>query len=78
MLKFLPDHLKTKMCKHTVKKILFIIQYVPDKYKTEQMSDKVILKNGGTLKSVPYCYNNEQMCDKAVDNYPDALEFVPE
>ena len=38
MLKFVPDHLKTKkICKCTVKKLLFVIRYVPDRYKTEQM-----------------------------------------
>ena len=31
MLRFAPDHLKTKtMCKNTVKKLPFIIKYVPD------------------------------------------------
>ena len=31
MLKFIPDHLKTKkMCKHSVKKLPFGIQYVPN------------------------------------------------
>ena len=38
MLRFLPDHLKTKqVCKHAVKKILFLIRYVPDQYKTQEM-----------------------------------------
>ena len=45
-----------KMCKHAVKKLLFLIRYVPNKYKTQQMCDKAILENGGTLKSVPDCY----------------------
>ena len=31
MLKFVPDHLKTKqMCSYAVKKLPFIIRYVPD------------------------------------------------
>ena len=31
MLKFVPDHLKTKtMCKHTVRKLAFVIRYVLD------------------------------------------------
>ena len=30
MLRFVPDHLKTKkMCKHVVKKLPFVIEYVP-------------------------------------------------
>ena len=31
MLRIVPDHLKTtKMCKHAVKKLPFVIRYVPD------------------------------------------------
>ena len=34
--------IKTKqMCKHAVKKLPFLIKYVPDWYKTPQMCDKV-------------------------------------
>ena len=42
------------------------------------MCDKAILENGGTLKSVPECCINQKMCGKVVENYPHALEFVPE
>ena len=46
ILKFVPDHLKTKkMCKDAVKKLPFRIKYVPNQYKTEQMCDKAILEN---------------------------------
>ena len=35
MLKFVPDHLKTKkMCKYAVKKLPYLLRYVPDQYKT--------------------------------------------
>ena len=35
ILKFLPDHLKTKkMCKDAVKKLRYLLRYVPDQYKT--------------------------------------------
>ena len=40
------------------------------------MCGKIILENGGTLKSVPDCYQNQEMFNKAVDNYPHAEEFV--
>ena len=31
MLKFIPDHFKTKkMCKHAVKKLPYLLRYVPD------------------------------------------------
>ena len=43
ILKFVPDHLKTKkMCKHAVKKLHYLLRYAPDQYKTEQMCDKAI------------------------------------
>ena len=38
-----------KMCKHAVKKLAFVIRYVPDCYKTQQMCNKAILENGGKL-----------------------------
>ena len=35
MLKFVNDHLKTeKICKHEVKKLRYILRYVPDRYET--------------------------------------------
>ena len=63
MLKFVPDHLKTKIiCKHAVKKLPFLTRYVSDWYKTQQMCDQENGENGGTLKSVPDCYKNQEMC----------------
>ena len=54
MLKFVSDHLKTKkMCKHAIKRLPYLLRYVPGQYKTQQMCDKPILGNGGKLKSVP-------------------------
>ena len=53
MLKFVPDHLKLNMCNYAVKKLPFIIRYVPDQYKSKKMCNRAILKNDGTLKSVP-------------------------
>ena len=63
------------MCKHTVKNLPYLLRYVSDWYKIQQMCDKAILENGRTLKSVPDCYKNEVMYNKVVDNYPNALEF---
>ena len=42
------------------------------------MCDKANLENGGTLNSVLDHCKNQKMCNKAIDNYPHALEFVPE
>ena len=49
ILKFVPDHLKTKKkkCEHGVKKLTYLLIYVPDQYITQQMCDKAILENNG-------------------------------
>ena len=48
ILRFTPYHIKLKkMCKHAAKKMRFVIRYVPDQYKTQEMCDKPILENGG-------------------------------
>ena len=61
------------MCTNAVKKFPFVIRYVPDQYKTQEMCDKVIIENYRTLKYVPDYYNNQNVCDKVVDNYVHVL-----
>ena len=73
MLKFVPDHFKTKkMSKHAVKKLPF--RYAPDWYMTQEIYDKAILENGGVLKSLSFCGKNQKMSNKAV-NYTHALNL---
>ena len=56
MLRFVPDHLKTrKICKNVVKKLPFVVKFVPDRYKTMEMCDKVIKENGRMLEFIPDC-----------------------
>ena len=58
MLKFVPDHLKTKrMCKHAVKKLPYLIRCVM--FLIDIRLTKCVIKN-------------QEMCNKAVDNYPHA------
>ena len=53
--------IKTKqMCKHVVKKLPFLIKYVPDWYKTPQMCDKVRQGNDEMLMFIPYFYKDEK------------------
>ena len=76
MLKFVADHLKMiilKMYKHAVKKLPYLLRYVPDQYKNQKMCDKAVLGNGGTLNSVADCYKNHEMFNKVIDNYRHAL-----
>ena len=41
------------MFKHALKKLRYLLRYVLDQYKAEQICDKAILGNVETLKSVP-------------------------
>ena len=41
------------MYKDTIKKLTFLIRYVSDEYKTQQMHNKAVVGNGGILKIVP-------------------------
>ena len=52
MLRFVPDHLKTKMmCKNAVKKLLFVISYVTNQYTTQEICENEgnILESRGKL-----------------------------
>ena len=46
--------------------------------KLKKMWKYVVKKLPYLLKPVHDCYNNHEMRKKAVDNYPHAVEFVPE
>ena len=46
---------------------------VPDRYKTQEMCDKVILKIDGVLRFAHDCCKNQTMCDKSIDNYSHEL-----
>ena len=52
------------MGKHTVEKLPYLLRYVLDSYKTQQMCEKAILQNVGTLKSILDCYKNQEICNK--------------
>ena len=53
--------IKTKeMCKHAVKKLLFLIKFVPNRYKFQQMCDNAIDNYTHALGSVPYCYKTQK------------------
>ena len=48
------------MCKHGVEKLPFVIRYVPDCYKNQQISDKAVDNYLYTLKFVPDCYKSQK------------------
>ena len=57
-MRFAPDHLK--MHKHAVKKMTFVLRYVLDQNKTQQVCDKAVVESGGTFKFVTNNYKNQK------------------
>ena len=58
-----------KICNRVVQKLPYLLRYLPVPCKAQQMCDKAILENGGTLKSVPDYYKKQESNHEAVDNY---------
>ena len=66
------------MYKHAAKNLPYLLRYVADHYKTQNMCDKAIPENDETFKSVSDCYRSQEMCSKSVNNCPQASKFVPD
>ena len=54
-----------------------MFDFVPNKYKTQEMCDSVIFENYFSIRYVTDQCNTQQMCAKAVDYCLVALKFVP-
>ena len=74
---FLTD-IRLKKCVTVVNFCSFVIDSIPDQYKTQKMCDKGVDDNPSSVKYIPDRYKTQKMCDKAVDDNPNALEFVPD
>ena len=61
-----------------LKKLAYLLRYVPYQYKNKKTHNRAILKDSGMLESVPNRYKTQEMCNKAVDIYAHTLEFVPD
>ena len=66
------------MCDEAVDTCLFVFDFVPDWYKTQEICDcdKVALKASFMLKYYRDRYKNKQMCGKAVHTFLPTLKFV--
>ena len=63
------------MCKHGVKKLLFVIRHVLGRYKTQKICDKSILENGRMLESVPGQYNTQEICESVASEDTFLLKY---
>ena len=61
MLRYVPDHLKTKTrCDRVIEKNPYMLRYAPDYFKTRKMCEGVFEKYPWTLKYVPNWFVTQQ------------------
>ena len=79
MLRLVSDHPKTnKMRKSADNKLLFVIKYASDQYKTQEMCDKAIFLTAIFILAMFLTATKiKKMYNKVVDNYAHTLEFIP-
>ena len=60
--------LKPKKCvKMQLKKLSFVMRYVPDWHKTQKLCNKAVDDYADVFEYVAECFKSQEMCDKVVD-----------
>ena len=54
----------------------YLLRYVPDHFKTEEMCKKAVEQASWQLENVPDQFKTQKMCEKAVEDEPHSLIFV--
>ena len=52
--------------------------HITDRYKTQQMRDRIISEDPFSIFYCPDKYNTQRMCGEAVDKCLAALKFIPD
>ena len=53
-----------------------VFDYVPDQYKNQEISDKVVSEDPFMLKYCLDLYKTQEVCDKAVNSFLPTLKFI--
>ena len=64
------------MCKHAIKKLVYLLGYVSDQCKTQEMCYKPILENAAILKNVSVCLLTHEMCKKSCWKLPSCTTIL--
>ena len=54
----------------------WILEFVPDWYRTQKMCDKDVNTHPSTIEYVPDQFKAQEMCDKAIDKF--VFDSVPD
>ena len=66
------------MCNQAVDNCARTLEFVPERYKTQEICDKVVNTYPSTIKFVPECYKTQELCDKAVNRCFFVFDSVPD
>ena len=66
------------MCDKAVDDYSIALEFVPERYKSKEISDKIISENPFMLKYCHDKYITQKMCDEVVDDFLPTLNFVPD
>ena len=66
------------MCEKAILKDSDTLQFVPERYVTQEMCERVIKKEPWLLELVPDQHITQETCERAAKRSPWLLEFVPE
>ena len=58
--------------------MFLVFLYIPDQYKTQEMSNRVIFEDPFSIRYIPDQYKTKQMSIEAVDDCLAPLKFVPD
>ena len=61
-------------CIEAVEKCVWLLKYVPDHFKAEEMCDKAVHNIPCMLLFVPDCLKTQEMCEEAVGGMPMDIE----
>ena len=66
------------MCDKAVELYPWMLEYVPDQFKTQEMCNKAVEKDPGMLRYVLDRFITQEMCNKVVEKYSIILTCVPD
>ena len=66
------------MCHEAVERDPWMLEFVPDQYKTQKMCHEAVQSDTWMLEDVPDQYKTQKMCNEAVERDPRVLEHVPD
>ena len=66
------------MCDKAVKDDLWVLEDVPDHFKTQEICERVVENKPETFQFIPNHFKTQEICDKAIKVDSSSLQYVPD